>query len=237
MPKFAARLAQTGIIVFALGVNWPVNAQTDQTARTIAVTGVGEIQARPDMASIFAGVTTLGDSAEIALSQNSQSMQAIIDGMKSFGIDERDIQTSNFSVSPRYATPNNDLTPAKIIGYQVSNSVSVTVKNIDTLGDALDTFVSVGANNISGIQFGFSDPKDLENQARVEAIRDAKAKAELYATSAGVELGRLMTIQEIGASMPRPFMARGGMAEAMAVPIASGEETISVRINVAYELD
>ncbi len=227
-------VASTLIMVGAFSLSWPTTAFAAEAAltRSVAVTGVGEVAAEPDKASIYAGVTTMGDTAAEALAGNSKKMEAILEGMKSSGIDAKDIQTANFSVSPRYASADNRLTPAKIIGYQVSNTVSVTIRELSTLGEALDKFVSVGANSVNGIQFGFSEPKDLENQARVKAIEDAREKAELYAETAGVELGQVLTIQEMGANIPRPFMAR---AEAMsAVPIASGEETVSVQVNVTF---
>lgn len=231
MVKLTSRLTVAVLVMLGFA-SWPAWAKADQAPRTIAVTGVGQVQAKPDMATMSAGVTILGDTAKQAVADNSELMQTILKAMKSFGIDERDMQTSNFSVSPRYSRPDRNQAPAEIIGYQVSNTVVVIVRDIDSLGQAIDKFVSAGANDIRGVQFGFSQPQVLEDQARVKAVEDARRKAGLFAETAGVEIDRVVRIEELGASTPAPFMARAEMMSS--VPIAPGEETVTARVNVTF---
>ena len=233
MVKLTSRLTVAAFAILGF-VSWSACAQSDQAPGTIAVAGVGQVQAKPDMATMSAGVTILGDTAKQAVADNSELMQTILNAMTAFGIDASDMQTSNFSVSPRYSRRDRNQGPAEIIGYQVSNTVVVTVRDIDSLGQAIDEFVSAGANDIRGIQFGFSQPQALEDQARVKAVEDARRKAGLFADTAGVELDRVLAIEELGASTPAPFMARAEMMSA--VPVAPGEETVTARVNVTFAI-
>ncbi len=211
-------------------------AEEAALTRSISVSGLGEVSAKPDQASITVGVTTQAKEASAALADNTQKMQAIFEAMASLGIVDENIQTSNFSVNPRYARSNDRQTPPEVIGYQVSNTVRMTTTDMDALGTVLDRLVTIGANQINGIQFGFRDPTTLQNQAREKAVTDARAKAELFAKAAGVNLGDVLVIQEGGASVPMPIMRAEMAMMDSAVPIASGQQTITAQINVTYAL-
>ena len=215
-------------------------------AGSMQITGHGEINAAPDTAYVTSGVTSQGTTAKDALDANTKDMAALIATLKAAGIDAADIQTSGFGVNPNYVySDNKDANgyqlPPKIVGYTVTNGVTVHVRDLTKLGAVLDQAVTVGANTISGITFAVEDPSELYNEARKEAFADAKSKADLYAEAAGTELGSLSLIseQQNAAQPPQPYMFK---ATAMAadrsapVPVEVGQLTFSIDVNVNWDL-
>ena len=160
----------------------------------------------------------------------------MIAALKTSGIAEKDIQTSNFSVSPRYDYKENS--QARLVGYDVSNTVTVTVRDLAGLGTMLDSVVNEGSNQISGIAFDIADRHVLEDQARKLAVADARRKAEIYAAAAGVSLGRVVVMSEFAVT-PIPIGPRAMMKTeaAPAVPIAQGEQTVTIDVNMAWEIN
>jgi uncharacterized protein len=218
----------------------PANAEDlDAKAppRLISLSGHGEARAVPDMAVISLGVQASANTAREATSANNEAMTKVLAALKSAGIAEKDIQTSNFSISPRYDNDNDG--PSKVIGYDVSNTVTVTVRNLAGLGSVLDTVVSEGSNQMGGIAFDIANRGPVEDEARKIAVADARRKAEIYAAAAGVGLGRIVSITE-GVSVPPGPVFRGAMMKAdvaSAVPVAQGEQTIAVDVNIAWEIN
>jgi uncharacterized protein YggE len=233
MRRFAA------LVPFALLASLSLPAY----AGTISIEGRGEVMATPDMAQINSGVTTQGATAREALDANTAAMADLIAELKAAGIEPRDIQTSGFSVNPNYVyTDERDANgyslPPKINGYQVSNTVTVTVRKLDTLGSILDKSVTVGANTINGVSFSVADPSELYDEARKAAFADARAKAELYATAAGSTLEGILSISE-GQTFndPQPYpMYRADMAASAPVPVQAGELAFAINVNVQWEL-
>lgn len=213
-------------------------------AGTITISGHGEVRAAPDMALINSGVTTQGATAREALDANTKALADLIAALKEAGIEARDIQTSGFSVNPNYvySDARDDMgysLPPKINGYQVSNTVTVAVRDLEELGTILDQSVDVGANTINGVSFSVADPTELYNEARKIAFADAREKAELYAEAASAALGELESINEsqsFNTPQPMPMYARAEAADA-AVPVEAGEMSFSVDVNVAWELN
>ncbi|WIY51787.1 SIMPL domain-containing protein [Devosia sp. YIM 151766] len=214
-------------------------------AGSIAIEGRGEVRAAPDMATINSGVTTQGATAREALDANTEAMSELIAALKQSGIEARDIQTSGFSVNPNYvySDARDELgytLPPRINGYQVSNSVTVVVRDLEDLGAILDKSVTVGANTVNGVSFSVADPADLLNEARKAAFADARGKAELYADVAGVGLGELESIserQDFSGPQPYPMYARAELAQSAAVPVEAGELTFAISVNVTWDLD
>lgn len=225
------------ILLMALLSAPGASAQTIPQSRFLTVTGEGEVKAKPDQATLSSGVVTEAKTAAAALAANSRTMTAVFDTLKRLGIPERAIQTSEISVQPQY--PNESRAPRRITGYQVSNTVSVTVDDLGKLGPALDSLVSSGANSLGDIAFGLRDPKPLEAQARANAVRDAAQKAEAMARAAGVTLGSIVSINEGTISGPQPLM-RGVYAaanqEMKFAPVAAGEETVSATVTISWEI-
>jgi uncharacterized protein YggE len=205
--------------------------------RTITVSGDAEVASKPDQARLSAGVVTQAETAAGALEANTTAMNRVFTTLKAAGIPENRIQTSNFSVQPQYAPyrPENPQ-PQRIIGYQVSNNVSVVVDDLTKVGATLDALVRSGANQLGGIQFTVADPKPLAERARSLAVVDAQAKARTLATAAGVTLGPLMSILETSSVRPIPMFAMARAQVAEAVPIAEGEERVRVDVTMTYAI-
>ena len=202
---------------------------------TVTVSGVGTATAPPDMAEITTGVVTRAPTAAQALAQNNQAMAALLQTLAGVGIAARDIQTTNVSVSPQ-RRPGRDVALTDIVAYEVVNQVHVKVRDLPSLGRVLDQQVAQGANSLSGIRFGLNDPAPLLDEARKRAMADARRKAELYAAVAGLKVGRVVSVQEAGAALPRPEMAARAMMSA-AVPVAAGEQEIQASVSVTYVLE
>ncbi len=167
-------------------------AEAMMAQRTITVSGDAEIASKPDQARLSAGVVTQAETAASALNANSTAMNRVFAALRMAGIPENRMQTSNFSVQPQYAPYRQENPePQRIIGYQVSNNVTVTVDDLTKVGPTLDALVRSGANQLGGIQFMVADPKPLAERARTLAVTDGAAKARTLATAAGVTLGPL----------------------------------------------
>jgi uncharacterized protein len=232
--RFAPALMAGSLLLFAA----PAFADSPPP-RTMTVSGEGEIRAVPDEAQLSAGVVTQAHNAADALAENSRRMNAVFDALKHLGIPDKSIQTSDFSVSPQYQTDQHGNTTPKVIGYQVSNSVNVTVDDLGKLGPAIDALVSSGANSMGGIGFTIRDTKPLLDQARAAAVKDALGRAEIYSRSAGVTLGPIMSIGESGYETPRPmFKAMAMMAgnASVSTPTAAGEDKIAANVSITFEI-
>lgn len=239
-------LITLGIILaaaFLLQANFdPAGAQETAdtpSQRTVSVSGTGQAEIRPDMAVIRLGVQTDAEQAADALSQNSQQMQAVIETLQEAGVAAEDIQTQQVQLQPRYQEPQPGPQQARgeLAGYSATNIVQVQVRNLDNLGQLLDTAVQAGGNRIEGIHFEVSDPGEAVEQARTAAWEDAQAKAEQLVDLAGAELGVAWSIREF-TNIPRPAGRGGPMMEAAAAapPVEPGSQTIEVRLEVTWLL-
>ncbi|MEO1135327.1 MAG: SIMPL domain-containing protein [Pseudomonadota bacterium] len=213
-------------------------ADPETSPRTISVTGQGKAAAAPDMAVVTIGVQSEAPTAAAALRQNSTDMSATIDTLKELGVADRDIQTSGLSVNPRYDYERNRSRP-EVIGFTASNNVTVRLRDLSAAGAIIDQAVQSGANSLGGVSFAFSDPKPLYDEARRDAVADARAKADLLTDAAGVRLGKLLFIQEGHAvtPQPRPYAARMEMAQDQAVPMEAGESTVNISVSMIYEIE
>ena len=210
----------------------------------ILVSGQGSVDLAPDMAVLSLTVTRQAETARGALDANSSAMKDVLKAMKNEGIETRDLQTSGFSIQPNYfypkPKPSGEREPPPIVGYTVRNSLTVRVRDISSVGVILDKSVSLGVNEGGNIMFTNDDPSEAITQARISAMRNAMAKAKTLAEAAGVKTGKLLEISEQSYS-PRPMpMARAEMSlarSADAVPVAAGENTYKVTVNVSYAID
>lgn len=232
-----AALGLTGLAAAAT-LTTPSQAQESKTMpRVISLNGHGEVKAKPDMAVVNVGVMSQAATAREALTANTAAMQKIFAALQAAGIEAKDIQTSNFTVNPRYQYDQNNAQPPKVVGYDVSNMVSVAVRKLDTLGTVLDTMVSEGSNQINGIGFAIADDEKLQDEARKLAVADAERKAKLYAAATGVTLGQIMSVSEGGAQPPQPvFQAKTMRDSAGSVPIAEGEQTVAADVSITWEI-
>ncbi len=211
-------------------------ALADETNRTIMVSGRGEVSVRPNIAYINTGVVTQAKTAVDALAANTQAMQTVFQGLKELGIEDRDVRTSQFSINAIHSRPNPGET-SRITGYQASNIVTVTLRDLDRIGEALDTLVTQGSNQLHGIRFQVEEPGPLLDAARADAVKDALRKAKIYVAAAGVVLGPVLTISEFGGHMPGLAFPRAMSMEARDVPIAPGEQTLSAGVNLLISIE
>ena len=211
----------------------------DAPNRTMTLTGTGVVMAAPDKAVITVGVTTEARTAGAALKQNNASMQAVLDLLAAEGIAKQDVQTSNFSVTPRLVYDNKSRNkPPRITGYTVSNQVRATMRDLDKIGPILDKAVAAGSNRVDGIRFAISDPEPVHDEARRLAARDAIRKARLFAEEAGVKLGSIISIAETSARpVPRAYGARLAAAQAeAAVPVAAGQQSVQMKVHITWAI-
>ncbi len=230
------RAAAIGIAASALAVVLPAHAA--DMPRLLTVSGHGEMSGVPDQAQLSAGVTTTAKTAAEAMAQNAAQMNGVFAALKRLGVPERKIQTSDFSIQPQYPPYNqNNNGLQHIIGYTISNQVSVTLDDVKKLGPALDALVAAGANQINAVSFTIADTKPLVSKARVDAVADATDRAQTYAKAAGVSLGNIVSISdaEVAVAPPMP-MARMAMAKAESTPIAAGEESVSANVTMVWEV-
>jgi hypothetical protein len=191
----------------------------------------------PDIATINLGVNTEAPTAAAALQANAAQMTKVIAALRKAGVADKDIQTSGLNLNAQYDYVQNE--PPKLRGYQAANQVTVTVRDLARLGQAVDATVGAGANQVNGISFGLSDPTAAEDAARRQAVKALAAKANLYATATGYKLGRLVTLSEGGGYSPPPPMpvyAMARMEKADSTPVSGGELSVRIDISGVYEL-
>lgn len=216
----------------------------DAKQRTLSLTGRAEVTAAPDMATISAGIVTEEKSARKALNDNNAAMAGVLQTITSAGVADKDIQTSNFSIQPKYTYPprseDGAQKPPSIVGYTVSNDISVIVRDLSKLGSIMDAVVTSGANRMNRLSFSIADPEPLRNQARKAAVAEALARAKLYADAAGVSLGPILTISESAEVMPPRPMVMSRMAVQAApearVPVAEAEQVIKATVDIVWTL-
>ncbi|SHH76437.1 SIMPL domain-containing protein [Marivita hallyeonensis] len=213
-----------------------VSASAAQTEGRLTVTGEGRVAAVPDMAVITMGATSQAETAQDAMAQTSDITAAILTRLTEFGIEPRDVQTSDLSLSPVWRNRGGNDGSPQIDGYQASNRVTARVRDLDRLGEILDAALSDGANRLGGLHFTLSDPDPLTDDARRLAVANARAKAELFAEAAGVELGALISLSEAGVAMPQPEMLGMARAADAGVPIAQGETELRASVTLVYEI-
>lgn len=218
-------------------------AQAERPVPVVRVVGRGEAQLAPDMAIISLAVTREAKTAREALDANNEAMAATIAAMKEAGVAEKDLQTSGFSIEPRRIYPRNDdgeTRPPRIVGYIVTNQLTVRVRDLDRLGELLDRSVTLGVNQGGQIRFVNDDPDAALAEARAAAMRDALARATTLVEAAGVELGPVLEISEqIDRPGPAPIARTQfrEMAEsAAAVPVEAGENSYSVTVQAVWEI-
>jgi uncharacterized protein YggE len=231
MTMTMSRVLICTFLIAATLAPWSAQA-AERVDKLLTVTGEGTVAAAPDSAVIRLGVSSQGRTARTASDVNAREMTVVLAAIKESGVADRDIQTTSLSLQPQYDPSKTGA--ARLIGFQANNQVTVKIRDVGRLPTVLDRAIAGGANEMSGIEFVVSEQGKLLDKARTEAIADARRKAELYATAAGMKVGRVMAILEEGsAPPPRAFQAlRAGAA----TPIAPGEQMLRAVVTVSFEL-
>ncbi len=247
--KTAALFASAFLAISMAGtVAQPAFAQENKVSEKqqafIVVNGEGQAQAAPDMAILDLTVLREGKTARAALTENNKAMTQVLAAMKEAGIEDRDLQTSGINIQPTYTYPSdkNGLKAPKIIGYNVTNGLTVRVRDLDKVGDLLDKSIDLGVNQSGGLRFVNDDPSKSMTEARKKAMANAMDKAKTLTEAGGIKLGRVLEINEYSSNPQPVMMARTKMvpmaAEATdSVPVAAGENSYNVSVTVKFALD
>jgi uncharacterized protein YggE len=233
--------AAIGLLVAAVAAPAATVAQAQSDdgdiTPSISVTGTGRVKAEPDVADINLGVTKQADDAQTAANEAATTMAAVIAALQAAGVADADIQTTTISLNPVYDWEN---TPPTIEGWEASNLVNVTVRDIDTVGAVVDAATTAGATNVNGITFRVDDATAAEAEARAAAVADARAKADQLAAAADVTIVGVLTMSESGAQAPQPiYMERAAMdmaAGSAETPVMPGQVELSIDVFVQYEI-
>lgn len=256
MKHLSVRVAVSlGLMLVLMAFAWPSQIEQplfaqqppigpEPQARSVTVSGSGQINVQPDVGVVVVGVQTEAAEAGNVLAQNNEQMQAVIDALTEAGVAEDDIQTQTVQLQPIRPVPPPDqpfpspemtqaMTPTS---YIATNLVEVRVREVEDLGSILDTAVQAGANRVESIRFEVSDPLQALAQARDAAWEDARQKAEQLAGLADAELGEVLMINE-AATLPFPAIERVAAFDvAAAVPVQPGTQMVGVNIQVTWRL-
>lgn len=219
------------ICALLLCLLYPLSGYSEEVSRQIIVTGAGIVSVTPDMAVVQLGITREARTASEAMAGTNDAAARVLAQMQAAGIEAKDMQTSEINLSPVWDQSNSR--PPQVRGYVASNNLTVRVRDLAGLGSLLDALIADGVNSLNGLSFSVAETGPLETQARAEAVRDARAKAETLAKAANVALGPVLQISEGGDQFAPSPMMRGAMMDS-AVPIAAGEVDVSVSVTVVF---
>lgn len=244
MTRIPRLLAVTLLAGLALGAvactpKTEVTVAAPGQASGITVQGTATVAVRPDVARLNLGVEVTAPTVAAARNGAAEAMTKVQAVLKQKGVQEKDIRTTSLNITPRYSnTPDRTGTPT-ITGYSVSNVLQVTVRNIDTVSDVLDSAVAAGGNavRVQGISFTVDQPEQFMTQARDEAVKNARTRAETLAKAAGLTLGNARSISETtNGGIPVPERVSAPAAAGGATPISPGEQTLQLTVTVTYDV-
>ncbi len=240
--------AAIAIVWQITGPSWFKNIKAEITnqpyARTVTVDGEGKISAKPDTANISFSVISRGVTVKEVTADNNQKMNTVLDAMKKLGIEDKDITTSQYSLYPQNAdyVPGQTTVP-KIIGYNLTQQVSVKIRKLENVDQAIDAATKSGVNGVDQLSFDIDDTGPVKKEARGIAFEKAHEKAQEMADAVGVKLGRVVTFSEGYSAGPQPYVnfamdKSAGMAESSVAPsIQPGSKELNVTVTVTYELE
>lgn len=240
MNHWFVKLLTVFVLVFGLlrfGPGLSVNSVVSQKQNLFSATGTGKVTVVPDEASFTAGITVNKSTVKETQTEANRVINSVSDSLKKLGVDPKDIQTSNYSVYPQYDFQSG----RRITGYSVSANLSVRVRDLDKINDAIDAATNNGANQVGSISLGVNEDKrkELAKEARKKAINEARTKAQELATLAGMTLGRIVDIQENSPVLIRPMMYDSVALKAEGVggdtQIEAGSTDITSTITLYYE--
>ena len=229
------------LMIFALGssVVLGLAEETPETAATLAATGKASIQMDADFASLLLGVSTQADTVADAQEKNAAAITAVLQALEAQGIAEEDMYTSHFSVSPVYQyKPSSSGSEQIISGYQIDNTLSVTIRKLEKVGAVADAAIAAGANQSYGLQFDADQKEEAYVQALKLAVQDAALKAGILAAAAGKDLGDLVEVKELFTGYDH-FSGVNALFDGAlrgTTPIISGDISVSASVELVYTL-
>lgn len=236
-------------IFLSAGAGWvhvpAVEAQATQPVvsatvnRAITVVGEGKVLIEPDIARVTIGVETVKNTVQEASAENKTTVEAVLAALRAQGIEDKDIQTSGFSIYADRYGPEGPLAEGDV-RYRVSNNVMVVIRNLENVGTILDAAVEAGANNIYGVEFALDDPSAIESDAREKAIADARTKAEDIASLSEVTLGQVISVSEVigsgGGYYASNFAEQARGFGGGGAPIQPGQLELVMQLQVVYAI-
>lgn len=230
-----------GILIFFVGqMVYESKLLNQQNQNQITVSGEGKVYAKPDVAIVSLGVNTTGATVAVVTKNNTDKMNAVIDTIKNLGIEEKDIQTTNYNLTPLY---NYTEYAGRIFqGYTLDQNVQVKIRDFTKIGDVLSEGTTNGANLVGDLQFTIDDPEQLKNEARAKAIAQAKANADNLAKASGVRLGKIINVFESNNYYPTVYSNKalgmgGAVSESAPAPsIQPGQQEVTITINLTYQV-
>lgn len=243
MIRNAALLLSAAALFAACAPATTAEAADQECAGTITVSGQGSATGEPDIAIIRLGVEARRETAREAMATANAAAASVLTALESAGVEKRDIQTDRLTVSAQYDyRPQQQGGRPRLTGYLASNNVSAKVRKTDQAGTVIDAAIRAGANNLGGVSFAFDDPTPLLNEARRSAVKDAVAKAKLYADAAGVKAGRIIEISDaLVAGAPRTrvaaMRAEADNAAFAPAPVEPGELSLSAHVTLIVEIE
>ena len=225
------------VTVFLLVLTNQVS-NTATTTNTVAFSGEGKVTAKPNIAVIDLAIVTESVSSKDAQNENSKKSKTVVEFLKKQNVQEKDIKTTSYNVSPQYKYLQYD--KPEIRGYQVSEKIEFKIRELEKVSQILDGVVASGANEISGFQFTIDEPDKLKSEAREKAITDAKEKAKNLKSQLGIKLGKIVNFYESSAGVPPIFYAAdkaaGGFDSNRGPEIPQGENEIVVNVTITYQI-
>ena len=203
---------------------------------TLSVSGSGRVSISPDTADLRLGVTATAKTVGDARADAAAAMTAVLASLRSLGIADRDMQTTILSLQPVYDYTSNT-NPPRLTGYTLTNTISVTIRDLAQVGDAIDGALAAGATSLDSVAFRVADPAAAEKQAREAAMADATAKASTLAGAAGVSIIGVQSISETSAPTPWPIYygeAAGAAVKDVQTPVMAGTSEVSISVSVVY---
>jgi uncharacterized protein YggE len=211
-------------------------APADKTSSTISVTGQAKIATTPNVASFSVGITTVGTSVDLARTENERIMGRVIDSLIAQGIDRKKITTSQFSLQPLYNNESRDNGAQSISGYRLQNNVTVVVEELPTLGTLIDSAFQAGANQFYGLRFGLKNDNGIKDELLRKAVQDGRRKAQIIADALGVTLGQPLSVSETGNYTPMQADSNLMMKAATGTQIEAGLQTVSLEVNLVFNI-
>jgi len=229
-----------GIAYFAWSIFYTYKAAYFEDTNQITISGTGEVYATPDIAKLTLGVQTEGADVKSITQENTETMNKVIDAAKSLGVEAKDIQTTQYSVTPKY---NWTQERGQVLeGYTITQNIELKIRDFSKIGDILSKSTESGANNIGNLQFSIEDAEKIKTQARAKAIEQAKIKAQTIAQQAGVKLGDVINVYEDSYYAPTAYSsakvmdAVGSAARESVAQIETGEQKVQVTISLVYKI-
>lgn len=240
-----AVLAVIFAVFLLVSINQKLNTAT--TTNTVSFSGEGKVLAKPDIAMVEFSIITEAVTSKTAQDDNSMKSQKVTDFLKKQSIEEKDIKTISYNIYPKYSYPSPVIynqfpersNEPKIIGYQVTQSFQVKVRDFDKLSGIVDGLVSVGVNNVNNLGFLVEDPEKLKSEARTKAVADAKKKADELKNQIGIRLGKIINFSEGFGGYPGSYFLEaksGGGVGGDGPSLPPGENEITVNVTLTYQI-